>query len=602
MILAFVITTLSVSIGIAVGLIGEKHTPYVRPVQTFALTAALAVVLVQLLPEAMAELGIAGLGAFVVALAVPTLLEWLYTHLLKARVSYAVDDHRVGLELAFAGLALHQFGDGLAIGTYLTSAQTRVPITVLWAFSSHSIPVIALATLACRTRLGSRAAVLRGTGFIAATLAGIAVCGFVPDTVTHRYAPWAAAAVSGLLIHIVAHDVTHTKDTTPLYRGLDFVAFGVGILLAYLSMYGSHDDSAATSHMQHAIMNAWIRLTIDSSPSLLIGLGIAAIIQMWGSRLPLKWLGQGSTFRQAVRGAFIGAPLPICACGVLPITESLRQRGARAALLVAFLIAAPELGIESFALTGRFLGWPFAVIRLAAAVTVAIITALAVARWSMRDSHPSASHTHSTALGPEEPGTPLVKRFSRNLDELLYTIGPWTFAGLVIAAYVEAVLPEGSLQQLATSGMDVVVITLLAVPSYVCAASATPLAAVLMQKGLSTGAALTALLLGPATNIATVGFLRTQFGLRAMIAGLSALVLSTWAFAYALNLSPVPLTTEYQVTSHPEHLHPLTLMLTALLCVLILRSMWHHGIGPWFRTLGDFLAISDKDHGHAHDH
>jgi hypothetical protein len=181
MTLALVIAALSVGLGITVGLLGENDAPRLRPIQTFALTAALAVVMVQLLPEALAHLGIAGLGAFVIALAIPTLLEWLYTNLLKPRLQHAIDDHRLGLELAFFGLAIHQFGDGLALGTYVQSARDGVPLTVLIALSLHSIPVIALATLACRTRLGAQAAALRGAGFLAATLLGIGVCGLVPQ-------------------------------------------------------------------------------------------------------------------------------------------------------------------------------------------------------------------------------------------------------------------------------------------------------------------------------------------------------------------------------------------------------------------------------------
>ncbi|MCB9709131.1 MAG: permease [Myxococcales bacterium] len=601
MTLTLLIAALSVGLGIAVGWIGTVNTPYIRPIQTFALTAALAVVLVQLLPEAMAHLGIAGLGAFVMALAIPTLLEWVYTNVIKATHHHEVDDHRVGLELAFAGLAIHQFGDGLALGTYVATAKDHVPITVLVALSLHSVPVVALATLACRTRLGERAAILRGMGFLAATAAGIGVFRLVPEYMVHRYAPWATAAMSGLLVHIVAHDFPRKSEVRLGNRGLDFVAFGIALLLAYLSLYGSHDSSAQTQHVQNAVIAAWIALTLETAPMLLIGLAIAAAIQIWGSSLPVSWFGSKGPVRQAMRGALIGAPLPVCACGVLPITASLRQRGASAALVVAFLIATPELGVESFALTGRFLGWPFAVIRVVAAITVAIVTAVAVAYWVARDPHTSPGILARPSSFPPEPaGTGRVARFLNNLDELLFHVGPWTFAGLVMAAYVQAVLPSDALQHLATSGMDVIVITLFAIPSYVCAASATPLAAVLIDKGLSAGAALAALLLGPATNIATVGFLRAQFGSRAMLAGLAGLIISTWLFAYGVNLSPVPLITKNAVTDHQSHTYSaLTLVATAMLCVLVLRSMWRYGIGGWFRTLGDFLALSDKDHDHA---
>ena len=71
-------------------------------------------------------------------------------------------------------------------------------------------------------------------------------------------------------------------------------------------------------------------------------------VSAMSQKLPTDWLRRGGAFSQALRGAVVGAPLPICACGVLPLAESLRRRGAGAALVVAFLLATPELGVETF--------------------------------------------------------------------------------------------------------------------------------------------------------------------------------------------------------------------------------------------------------------
>ncbi|MBK7761400.1 MAG: hypothetical protein IPI35_34350 [Deltaproteobacteria bacterium] len=62
----------------------------------------------------------------------------------------------------------------------------------------------------------------------------------------------------------------------------------------------------------------------------------------------------------------IGAPLPICACGSCPWR---RRCGVRApgGLGGGVLIATPELGVETLAVTARLLGWPFALLRLGGA-------------------------------------------------------------------------------------------------------------------------------------------------------------------------------------------------------------------------------------------
>ena len=162
----------------------------------------------------------------------------------------------------------------------------------------------------------------------------------------------------------------------------------------------------------------------------------------------------------------------------------------------------------------------------------------------------------------------------------------------VAAAYVEAMLPLDSLEALGAGGLDIVVVSLVAVPSYVCAGSATPLAATLLAKGLSPGAVLAGLLLGPATNVATLGFLRAAYGLRATVAGLVATVAAVWIMALALNLTPLGA----HVAAAPAVEHPATLFeiaATAAMAALVLWSLWRGGVRTWLAELGV---------GHVHAH
>ena len=78
----------------------------------------------------------------------------------------------------------------------------------------------------------------------------------------------------------------------------------------------------------------------------------------------------------------MGAPLPLCSCSVLPISAGLKARGAGPALIVAFLLATPELGLETFALSVKFLGWEMAWLRLGGALFVAFAAAVALSPFS----------------------------------------------------------------------------------------------------------------------------------------------------------------------------------------------------------------------------
>ena len=142
---------------------------------------------------------------------------------------------------------------------------------------------------------------------------------------------------------------------------------------------GEHGDAV---ELREAILEALVELTVETAPLLLFGLLIGAMLQTFGSKLPMTWLRAGNPAQQAIRGALVGAPLPICACGVLPLAQSLKQRGAGPALVVAFLLATPELGVESFVLSVRFLGWPFAVFKVFSAALTGVVGGLWAERLS----------------------------------------------------------------------------------------------------------------------------------------------------------------------------------------------------------------------------
>jgi uncharacterized membrane protein YraQ (UPF0718 family) len=308
----------------------------------------------------------------------------------------------------------------------------------------------------------------------------------------------------------------------------------------------------------------------------------------------------------------------VCACGVLPIAATLQRRGLAPAFVVAFLLATPELGVESLALSVQFLGWPLAVLRLLAAPLAAIVAAVVVGRMVARGSAAVSAPDDPSllaTLADSDDSRPWAARVAHHFEELLFHVGAWTLVGLIAAAYVQISLQPEALAGLAASGLDVLVISLFAVPSYVCAASATPLAAVLIAKGLSPGAALAGLILGPATNVATVGFLSRAYGRRAAVSGIGALVGVAWLFAYALNASGVrPPLEAAELEAHDHGAWAFGAL--ALLLLFVARSVWRSGLRAWLGSLGDAFAAPAAEprdaataaghahhgHGHARDH
>jgi membrane protease subunit HflK len=82
---------------------------------------------------------------------------------------------------------------------------------------------------------------------------------------------------------------------------------------------------------------------------------------------------------------------------------------------------------------------------------------------------------------------------------------PWFIIGFLISGVIAVVVPDNFFAEVVPSGwISSVLMLVVGTPLYICAAATTPVAATLIAKGLDPGAALVLLLVGPATNAATV--------------------------------------------------------------------------------------------------
>jgi len=76
------------------------------------------------------------------------------------------------------------------------------------------------------------------------------------------------------------------------------------------------------------LLGIFWNLLIESAPWLLIGYLLAGIIKQV---IPSEWVHKQMAkpgFVSIVKGAFIGAPLPLCSCGVIPTALAVRKAGA----------------------------------------------------------------------------------------------------------------------------------------------------------------------------------------------------------------------------------------------------------------------------------
>lgn len=115
-------------------------------------------------------------------------------------------------------------------------------------------------------------------------------------------------------------------------------------------------------------------------------------------------------------------------------------------------------------------------------------------------------------------------------------IAGWFFIGLFVAALITALVPDDLMANLLGGGLgSMLVMLLVGIPLYICATASTPVAAALILKGVSPGAALVFLLAGPATNIASLFVLHGILGKRGTLVYLGALSLCAVSFGLAVD-------------------------------------------------------------------
>jgi len=361
------------------------------------------------------------------------------------------------------------------------------------------------------------------------------------------------------------------------------------------------------------------RMIYEAGLYVIFGLAAAGLIHVFVSRQwMVAWLG-GRGFGSVVKAALLGAPLPLCSCSVLPAACALRNKGAGRGATVSFLISTPETGVDSIAVTWALMGPLMAIVRPVAAVATALVAGFLE---TIRDRYepppviagPACSLCNSdTCEHVAGPG-----RWSRFWNFVLFDmgddLGPSLAAGLVLAAIVGVAVPADFFENYLGSPWTSIFLALaVGLPLYVCATASTPLAAALLLKGMNPGAVLVFLLVGPATNLATILVVARLFGKvsAALYVGTIAVMSLVCGALLDLAIAGMDLRVTYGEAHEivpPWLLAAGAVLLAAFLAMSLGRWVWRKiprrgRAGATCTSLGCDCDASPHagDHGHGHD-
>ncbi|CAK8715146.1 Permease [Candidatus Electrothrix laxa] len=302
------------------------------------------------------------------------------------------------------------------------------------------------------------------------------------------------------------------------------------------------------SFLYDALFSSWSLLN-QSAVYMLFGLLIGGLLKEYLSPTYVaNHLGSGR-FSSVFKAALLGIPIPLCSCGVLPAAATLKKQGANNGAVTAFLISTPESGIDSISITWALLDPIMTIARPVSAFISAAVAGIAENFFSfsgpatdpVKLSHLERQHivlatekksctccsgkqqeegVNGEAVSKESflrkfPGK-LKAGIKYAIFDIWEELAGWFIVGILLAGVITVLMPDTFITAYLGGGLSSMLLMLvIGIPLYICATASTPIAAAFIMKGVSPGAALVFLLVGPATNITSLSVLIGLLGKRA---------------------------------------------------------------------------------------
>lgn len=282
--------------------------------------------------------------------------------------------------------------------------------------------------------------------------------------------------------------------------------------------------------------NSLWKLVLDMAPYLLLGFFIAGLLYAF---IPQKTFAKHlkkTGFKSVLYSTLLGVPLPLCSCGVLPTTVSLRRSGASRGACTSFLISTPQTGVDSILATYSLLGLPFAIIRPIAALITGLFGGIITDAAFKGEAEANAVEIKEKVKANMTFTEKLKVAFKYAFGELLEDVGKWLVVGLLVSALITVAVPNDFFATLKDYPfVNMLIVLAIAVPMYTCATGSIPIAVALIAKGMTPGAAFVLLMAGPAINTASMLVINKTFGKKQTTLYIASIIAGALAFGLVMD-------------------------------------------------------------------
>lgn len=259
----------------------------------------------------------------------------------------------------------------------------------------------------------------------------------------------------------------------------------------------------------------FLGIFIEAAPFLLLGTLASGFVEVFFKKESIQRIMPRNRFLGALAGGLLGFVFPVCECGVVPLTRRLFRKGMAPAMGVAFLMASPVLNPIVILSTYAAYGWgPVLWLRVGLSLAIAVGIGLI---FAVEEQPERLLRPRSLSLAPIRGGSvdlampmyqgSLASRVRRALGiagEEFFEMGRYLIIGSMLAAALQALVPQGTLLALGSGPLlSVLAMMLLAVLLSICS-TVDAFVSLAFVGTFTTGSILSFLVFGPMVDIKNI--------------------------------------------------------------------------------------------------
>ena len=294
--------------------------------------------------------------------------------------------------------------------------------------------------------------------------------------------------------------------------------------LFFITRLLSPTSSAFLTDRLSTFATIFLGIFIEAAPFLFLGTLASGLVEVYLDRDIMVALMPKGIVLSALVGSLLGLVIPVCDCGVIPLTRRLFRKGFPIPAGIAFLLSAPILNPIVIVSTVTAFGFGrILFLRIGLCVAIAILTGLVFSTvktpWEIL--RPTAWITAQDVANeiPKSSGHALDKvrqAFLIATDEF-FEIGRYLVIGSMIAAGLQTFIPQATLLSIGNGPLaSVLVMVALAVILSICS-TVDAFVALGFASTFSLGSIVAFLVFGPMVDIKTTIMMLRVFHKRTVV-------------------------------------------------------------------------------------